>query len=190
MKLVWAVETTSSIWGIQLSDAIERENISLTPIYTERIDTTGAIHRYNFGWVKTHKIIGDMPPDGTIIDQSITGLSGVARLFKEITAQEILPPSLDTPQVETKTKMEGDFETGTFFKFGTKQNSMIRTRAIGKSEVIIFGQQGYKINEKKHYANAIGQGTVESFGDDIEAVDNGITITAANGTKTTTTIKG
>ena len=180
----------NSIWEIQLSDTIERENISLTPISTERIDTTGAIHRYNFGWVKTHKIIGEEIPQGVIIDQSTTGLSGVDRVFSESTTQEILPPGFETPDVETKAEMQPGVETGTFFKFGIKKLSFIRTRAIGESEVKILGQQGYKINETKYYADAVGEGELTSFGDDIEAVDNGITITAANGTKTTTTIKG
>ena len=175
-----------------------RESITLDPISSERIDTTGAIHRYNFGWVKTQKIVADGFGDGTddgsgnatVVDQCTTGLSGVGKAFKETTTQEILPPKLETPDVDPDTTMSDGIKMGTFFKFGIKMRTLVRTRAIGKPEVIVMGQQGYSIYESKNYADAIGSNSSKTFKDTIEAAEGGITITVANGVKTTTKIKG
>ena len=168
-----------------------RESITLDPITTERLDTMGNIHRYNFGWVKTHKIVGDGSPVGQVVDSSTTGISGMAMAFSENTAQEILPPALETPDVAPTTQMASSIVMGSFFKVGIKMRSMVRARAIGTSEILIMGQQAYAINETKEYADAIGNPAAPaSPASGVEAAEGGVTITIANGVNTKTLIKG
>ena len=171
-------------------DAI-RESITLDPISAERLDTMGNIHRYNFGWVKTQKIVGGGDPSGEVVDTSTTGISGMSKVFAETTAQEILPPSLETPNISPNTEMAASIRISSFFKHGIKMRSMVRARAIGMSEIIIMGSQAYSINETKEYADALGRDSIyEPPSPGREAAEGGMTITIANGVSTETLIKG
>lgn len=168
-----------------------RESITLDPISTERLDTMGNIHRYNFGWVKTQKIVGDGDPSGEVVDSSVTGISGMSTIFSETTAQEILPPSLETPDVSPNTSMYSSIKINSFFKYGIKMRAMVRARAVGMSELVIVGMQPYAINETKEYADAIGvESGYEPPEPENEAAEGGMTITIANGVNTKTLIKG
>jgi len=171
---------------------IIRESINVDPITTERLDTMGNIHRYNFGWLKTHTIVGDSPePDGVTLNSAQTGISGMERTFTEVTAQSILPPSLETPEVTASTSMNDGISVGSFYKSGVKFRAMIRSRAIGTSEIIVMGQQTYGIQERKHYADAMGRTDDSSMPNpETETAEGGVTISIANGIKTTTEIKG
>ena len=80
----------------------------------------------------------------------------------------------------------------TFYRFGIKYRTMVRTRAVGKSKILQLGKQPYSVVEKKEYADAMG-----SSKDDLslpaiayQAAEGGINISIANGVKTVTTIKG
>ncbi len=168
---------------------IIRESVSLDPISSERMDTTGAIHRYNFGWIKLHRVVGGAPGGGEIIESSITGISGVNTMFEETASQELLPPSLETPDVQGAVVVSGVGVTS-FYKNGIKKRTMVRSRAIGSSEILLLGQSSFSIVEDKIYADAFGPGLQLTPGSDVQAAEGGVTITAANGIVTQTKIKG
>jgi hypothetical protein len=170
--------------------AIIRESVTVDPISSERIDTTGAIHRYNFGWVKIHRMVGGTPPAGTVVESSVTGISGMDNIFSEVTTQEIFPPSLETPDAYTVSDPEG-VKVTSFFKNGIKKRTMIRTRPIGVSEILVLGQAEFSIVENKVYAGSFGPGAIMApAGSGVQAAEGGVTITAANGIVTETKIKG
>jgi hypothetical protein len=170
-----------------------RESITLDPISSDRMDTAGKIHRYNFGWIKTHKIVGGPQPGGVLVESAKTGISGMEQVYDEYTAQSILPASLEVPTVSSNTEMASPrVSLNTFFRRGTKYRTLVRSKAIGVSTIITLGSQNFAIEEKKVYADAVGSGGGDAPPDDPtpQAADGGITITVANGVETTTTIKG
>ncbi len=168
-----------------------RESITVDPITAERMDVMGSIHRYNFGWVKTHRIVGAGAGEGQLIETSVTGISGMAQTFVETVYQEILPPSLETPDVAANTVMSQPVKVGSYFKYGMKMRTMIRAKAVGTSEIIVMGSQGFSIDEEKEYADAVGAGGgTPGNNNGPEAAEGGITISVANGVLTKTTIKG
>jgi len=172
-----------------MSDIV-RESVVVTPISSERMDVTGAVHRYNFGWIKIHRVVGGDPGDGEVIESTSTGISGMSRVFDENVTEEILPPSLETPDVTGSVSATG-ISVSTFYKIGIKKRAIVRTRAAAPAELIILGALPFSIMEDKLYADAIGNGSEAPTPEGgPESADGGVTITAANGVITTTKIKG
>ena len=130
--------------SVASTNPIIRESITLDPISSERMDVMGNIHRYNFGWVKTSKIVGGpdtkTKPGVMVVDQSTTGISGDKNVFDDKTTQEVLSPSLDTPEVKHSTVMDKGITLHTFYRFGIKHRTMVRTRAVGKSKILQLGE--------------------------------------------------
>ena len=168
-----------------------RESVTVDPISTERLDIAGNIHRYNFGWVKTTRIVGGLIGDGEIVETSNTSIAGVTHQFLENVTQEILPPSLETPDVTANTIMVAPKTVASFQKVGIKKRAMVRARAVGNSELIIIGSQQFGIAEEKEYAQAVGSPSSAAVPDPaVAAGEGGMTISVANGVLTKTRIKG
>jgi len=171
--------------------SIIRENITVTPVTTERIDTVGAIHRYIFGWTVQHTITSfdSTMPDGIIVDSSSVLVQGYDRQMNEVTGISILPPSLEVPDVSANTGISG-VKVVSFVKEGEKARVYTRIRVSGDNELIEYGLSPYSVYETKSYADAMGDGQSDGGGAEGEGAEGGIIVTAANGVLTETKMKG
>jgi len=153
---------------------------------------------------------GEDDPDGEIVSSTTTGISGVDTVFKERESQSILPPSLETPDTEQMAEIQNGLTFDTFYRKGTKKRSTIRTKAIGNSDILVLGEQQFSIEEKKTYADSVGNENDDSStstdsdnntddnsdsnsasdSTDIQAAEGNYTITIANGVATKTKTKG
>lgn len=171
-----------------------REQITLDPISSERMDCAGNIHRYNFGWLETKTIVGEkaLPPSGAntaLIETSTTRIAGQSISFEESVVQIMHPASLKKPKISSNISMTNSIDITTYTKVGTKYRTMIRSRASGKSELIGLGSNDFALIETKSYAGAIGTGAVVNPAVE-EYSDSGASIVVANGVKTETQLKG
>jgi len=169
-----------------------RKNQTVTPLTTERLDVIGCIHRYNFGWLNTVSTVGDGGGGGggggTVVETATVGLAGMNGSFSEVTTQEILPPSFNTPGVGAPGG-----GVSSFCKTGSKTRAVIRTRGYGGTTMVVLGTVPYSQTENKIYAGAKGAGGGGGGGcggGGGGGADGGITVVSANGVTTVTTIKG
>jgi len=171
--------------------SIIRENITVTPITSERVDTTGAIHRYVFGWTVQHTITSfdGTAPDGTLVDSSAVMVQGYERPMSEMTSIKILPPTLEVPDVEANTDING-VEVASFVKEGEKTRVYTRVRVNGNNEVVEYAAAPYGVYETKEFADAMGNDWTFGERDPTSAAEGGVIVTAANGVLTKTKMKG
>ena len=170
-----------------------REMINLDPLAGERMDNSGAVHRYNFGWVKTHRLVGlDMESqDGVKVEDTITSVSGYSVALDEQVWQDILPPSLELPEVEASTGMSDGYELATYTRIGEKTRVYTKVKPFGGSEIVEMGKIPFSVVENKEYADAIkGDGNPLDVSPEVAAADSGTTIVIADGVKTETKVRG
>jgi hypothetical protein len=171
-----------------------REFITVDPISSERMDNSGAIHRYNFGWIKTQRLIAIDPQEGegVAVEKSLTAVSGYDSPLNEVVYQEVLPPSLQVPQeIKTRTHMENSIRVPTYSRIGVKTRLLTRVMPMGGTELVETGKVAFSVVENKEYADAIGESAPElKIIEEVAAGDSAMTISVANGIKTSTKIKG
>ena len=173
--------------------SIIREVANLTPISSERVDTNGNIHRYNFGWNLQRTLVhtGEEKISGTVVDKSTVLIQGYDQEMIEESSIELLPPSLQTPDVKISTTQESAVKVGSYYKEGVKKRVYTRIAVSGKNKIIEYATTPYSLTESKEYADAIGKG--DGFSPptpEREAAEGGAIISAANGVITKTIIKG
>jgi hypothetical protein len=79
----------------------------------------------------------------------------------------------------------------TYSRIGTKTRILTKVKPMGTTELVQTGTIPFSVIENKEYADAIGDGGSELEGpEDVAAGDSAMTISVANGIKTSTKIKG
>lgn len=172
--------------------SIIRESLDITPIITERVDMELQIHRYNFGWVQRHTVVGDGPVTGEITEASSTMMTGVGRAFAEMTGQTLLPPSLEVPEATGFTGTIG-IEIGTYSKIGSRGRVSIRTHILGEPSMNVMGFVDFSVIENKTYNSMVGSPNAIPVDPPAPPIPNGgggIRLDAAGGVQTKTIITG